>query len=350
MELGLNAQTGGLVFISHPATGPILETTRERASFVDVAYPVKSFLPLRLATRYSTARITKDENGITIVWDHLGPSRSNVPLPQGGVSAQITIRRAPDGRSVILACRIDNRTSAAVAQILFPDFSGLTPLEGADQTQLRLAREVIRPFTIPVRPRDAVGAAYYSEAGWRKYGPLGYGSLNALRWLDYGSWKGGLSVFEKKWGTEDWPDLFTYRSELNPSRLRLVWEHAAKRRIGMSGEAMPMEHPVLAPGGTWQSAEFWLTPHAGGWAKGIEVYRDYVKGVNRPRPIPSHVRDGTRIEMLMTPSAPALTRLTAAKCVRHREPAACEDQFPGPCETHWRLHRSCRSSSTAGRG
>ena len=83
-------------------------------------------------------------------------------------------------------------------------------------------------------------------------------------------------MFQKKWGTEDRPDIRTFRSELNPMSMRLAWER---------------KHTV-APGESWDSGEFWLTPHPGGWAKGIEVYRQYVKQVNPGRPLPNHVRDG----------------------------------------------------------
>jgi hypothetical protein len=298
LEIGLSQQTGSVVYLSYPATGVILDATRGPASILDVAYPVTGFLPLRLASRFSSAHITRQEGAVTITWDRLGPSRSNVALPPGKVSAQVTIRAAGDGRSVILTCRIENHSTAPVTQILFPDFFGLKPFDGVEQTRLRLARGVTYPFMVPIRKPNAVGGAYYSEVGWREYSPLGYYSENALRWLDYGSWRGGLSVFEKKWGTEDWPDVFTYRAERDPMSLRLAWAHAGKRRIGVSGDPMPMQQPVLAAGATWESAEFWLTSHPGGWAKGIEVFRQYVNQVNPPRPLPPHIRDGVGFQTI----------------------------------------------------
>ncbi|MFN0172887.1 MAG: hypothetical protein ACKV22_41440 [Bryobacteraceae bacterium] len=48
----------------------------------------------------------------------------------------------------------------------------------------------------------------------------------------------------------------------------------------------------IAPGETWESPESWLTPHEGGWAKGIEAYRQFVREVNPPREIPKHIREG----------------------------------------------------------
>lgn len=53
-----------------------------------------------------------------------------------------------------------------------------------------------------------------------------------------------------------------------------------------------LHRPMIQPGQPWESGEFWITPHQGGWAKGIEVYRDYVKQVRSEHRLPDHVRDG----------------------------------------------------------
>jgi len=97
-----------------------------------------------------------------------------------------------------------------------------------------------------------------------------------------------LSVFQKKWGTEDRPAVMTYRSERDPMKLRLAWEHEKS----------------VAPGESWESGEFWLTPHPGGWAKGIEVFRNYVHQVNPPRPLPRHVRDGLGFQSIWMMQSP----------------------------------------------
>jgi hypothetical protein len=80
----------------------------------------------------------------------------------------------------------------------------------------------------------------------------------------------------------------TYRSEQDPMNLRLAWEHQKS----------------VAAGDSWESGEFWLTPHLGGWAKGIEVFRNYVRQVNPPRALPDHVRDGLGYQNLWMIQAP----------------------------------------------
>jgi hypothetical protein len=134
---------------------------------------------------------------------------------------------------------------------------------------------VILPFSEPLRQPET--APFYAETHWKGYrGNHGYYGENAVRWLDFGGLKGGLSIFQKKWGTQDHPDVLTYRTENDPMHLRLTWQQKGP----------------INPGETWESGEFWLTPHPGGWAKGIEVYRDYVQQVNAPRTVPTHILNG----------------------------------------------------------
>lgn len=130
LELSVDRKNGSLVELGYPSTGTILRASPKAAGLLDVAYPVPAFLPMRLASRFSHARVLKDRDGLTIVYSHLGPSRSNIALPSGKVSATIVIRAAPDGKSVILSCRIENRSAVPIPQTLFPDLWGLRPFAG----------------------------------------------------------------------------------------------------------------------------------------------------------------------------------------------------------------------------
>ena len=272
LDISIDRETGSLLQLSSSSTGVILLSPPETAGLVDLAYPVESFTPMRLASRFSRAEVAREKNQVVIIWRGLGPSRSNPILPDGKVYAQVTIWAADDGRSTIMTCRVENKSTVSVPQILFPDLWGMKPLAGAEETHLRLARGVEQPFKEPIK----------KDRGWKVYSPAGYYGENALRWLDFGSLEGGLSIFQKKWASADFPELVTRRSELDPLSLRLAWEHKQ----------------TIEPGHPWESGEFWFTPHPGGWAKGIEVYRRYVAQVSPPRPLPTHVRDGLGFQTL----------------------------------------------------
>ncbi|MFB3902534.1 MAG: hypothetical protein ACE15E_03715 [Acidobacteriota bacterium] len=274
LTIGLDETTGNIVLLAYQPVGTLLQAESGNSGLVDVAYPLDNCPPMRLASSFSRAILRKDADGVNISWDQLGPSRSNFQLPAGSVRAEVKIRKAPDGRSIILSCRLENQSEAPVPQVIFPDLRGLLPFDGIQETALRLSRQEVRPFATPIRPADS--APFYINRGWKEYPPSGYYGPNPLRWLDFGSLKGGLSVFQKKWATPDAPTVRTHRVESQPMKMRLLWEHRTN----------------IEKGQTWQSGEFVFTPHRGGWAKGIETFREYVNQVNPPRQLPKHVRDG----------------------------------------------------------
>lgn len=273
LVIGIDERTGSVVSLDSSNTGRVLVTQPQAAGVLDVAYPVESFAAMRLASRFSRAQVTLGQNKVTIRWERLGASRGNLELPSGAVRAQVTIQAANDGRSIIWRCRIENDSGAAIPQVLFPDLWGLKPVAGVANTRLRMASGTVSPFEGPVNLGP--GVPYFSAWPWKEYPAGGYYQLNALRWLDFGGFDGGLSVFQKKWGTEDWPSVITHRTEGDPMSLRMAWEHKQE----------------IKPGQRWESGEFWFTPHAAGWAKGIEVYRDYVRQLNPPRAMPVHVTE-----------------------------------------------------------
>lgn len=280
LKLGLDRDSGVIVSLASDYTGVIVRTEAATAGLLDVAYPVKAFYPLRLASRYSHARVTVSDGEVKISYDSLGPSRDHLLAKPPDVSATVSLRAAPDHRSVILSCTIKNDSGLPIPQVLFPDLSGLRPFLGAQGTVLRFASGVIRPFAGPVLAPDS--APFYADKAWTTYENRGYYGINTLRWMDIGGYQAGLSVFEARWGTDYPPAVLTHRPESDPTELRLVWEHREE----------------IPPGQRWQSAEYWLTPHPGGWAKGIDVFRNYVAQANAGRALPTHVAEGLGFRML----------------------------------------------------
>jgi hypothetical protein len=318
LRIGVDGTTGSIVSLGSASTGTILEARPDAAGLLDLAYPTQSFAPMRLASRFSKAQITRGPKELTIEWRALGASRPNLPLPSGTVRARVTIRAAEDMRSVILSAHVENDSDAPVPQILFPDLWGLKPFAGTEDTHLRLARKTVRPFADPLgnplaaSPWYALGGDRASPMAWKEYPAGGYYNDNSLRWLDYGSWNGGLSVFQKKWGTFDWPNVLTHRTESDPMSLRLAWEH----------------RQTIAPHASWDSGEFWLTAHAGGWAKGIEPYRLYVRSVNPPRTLPVHVREDLGFQTIwMIQTAEADPKKAAFRFVDLPKVAADERRY-----------------------
>ncbi len=219
---------------------------------------------------------------MTITWQPLGGSRPFVLA--GTVSAVVKLRADPDGRSIGLRCTIDNKSPRAIPQVVFPDLHGLLPLPGPSDTQIRSGGMVYAPFRDIKRPEGGNFYAFPGESGEREasFKPS-YGGDMWMRWFDFGNLQGGLSCWQRFWGNaaDDLPGVSfcTFRTELDEfeNRLRIGWMHA----------------PRIPPGGTWESREYVWTPHEGGWARGIEPFRQWVqKSRKREFSLPDHVRNG----------------------------------------------------------
>ena len=158
-EFTLDTRTGSILRMTAPAVGTVLETTADAASLVDLAYPVEQFEPLRLASRFSSdAKITLSKGEIKIYWGRLGASRATF-APAGMVSATVVLRAAADGRSIVMTCRIENRSKRPVRQVLFPDLLGLVPTGAAKDTQFRTGacRTLSARAVLGLVPIGAVG-------------------------------------------------------------------------------------------------------------------------------------------------------------------------------------------------
>ncbi len=284
LDFVFDAQSGSILSMSYPATGTMLKTSRDSAGIVDLAFPVTEFEPLRLASRFSkNARITKSKGMVTIHWDELGASRSFVKY-NGKVSATVILKEEADGQSISMSCKIDNQSDRAVPQVVFPDFSGIVPFCGKEGTEFRTGGTAIKPFIDLVPAENDNFYAVNGSTRWFHYGFVLDGKNLVIKWMDIGGRKGGLSIFAKNWGTNSGYSEGVF--------LKLSETTGKLRYMNTLNIDIPQDS-------SWQSAEFILTPHQHGWAKGIIPYRNYAKQNVKPLyPLPHHVRDGLGYQTL----------------------------------------------------
>jgi len=273
LDICIDNQTGAVRRLAYPGVGVLLEADADEAGLVDAAYPMEGFEALRLAARHSGgARIESADDRVTIHIDRLGPSRPQFPS-QGDVSATIEMRADADGRSIVLTCELVNGSDRPLRQVIFPELRGLAPVAGPDQTILKTCGFGSAPFRELVVPEIDQWYAESSSTVEHKAG--GMFSTMWGRWADLGGLNGGLSVFPRRWRWDPQVPVFVQLRQAT-QRLRLLWAH-------------PVE---VKPGETWTSGEWVLTPHANGWAKGIEPYRAFVRDhAKRAFPVPRHIRE-----------------------------------------------------------
>lgn len=274
LEIVLDSETGAIRQLRYAGPGTLLDAEADEAGLVDVAYPLEAFEPLRLAARHSRgAVIEKGDDRVAIRIAALGPSRSNFSV-EGNVAATVTLRADPDRRSVVMSCEIENRSDRPLRQVVFPEFRGLMAIAGPDHTILKSCGFGLAPFRELILPEADQWYAVNSSMVEHKSG--GMFSTMWGRWLDLGGLKGGLSLFPRAWG---WDRRTTTVVQLRQAtgKLRLLNVHSSE----------------IAPGASWTSGEWVLAPHASGWAKGIEPYRQWVQAhAKRRYSMPKHIREG----------------------------------------------------------
>lgn len=282
LHFTIDKTTGSILNIYSAGIDTILSTTGQLAGIIDIAYPVREFQPLRLASRYSrNVQIESAADTVTIFWPELGASRP-IKLP-GRVSATVQFRVAPDKKSVIMTCSIRNESEQNIPQVLFPDLFGLLPVAGQERTVFRTATESILPFK-KLNPNPET-VAFYSTGmfhvgnGWLQYksGEYNIFSQKLVDWLDYGDIGHGFSLFAKRWVPEEpYGSIMMHLSETSGT-LRLLFSHTTD----------------IAPHTQWQSDEYWITPRQHGWAEGIKPFRQWVEqNFHRPHPVPEHIKNG----------------------------------------------------------
>ena len=241
---------------------------------MDAAYPRPEFEALRLGARYSSgATVEVKDDEVVVRIPAMAPSRPRLAV-DGEVSATVLFRADADGRSVILSCEIENKSPLPLRQVVFPELRGLLPVAGPDHTILKSCAFGSAPFRELVVPEADQWYAVNSSTVENKSGGM-FHSMWA-RWLDLGGLNGGFSVFPRRWG---WDPQTTLVAQLRQTgrRPRLLWVN-------------PID---VAPGETWSSGEWVLTPHRNGWAKGIEPYRNWVRRhVHRQYDMPKDIRQG----------------------------------------------------------
>jgi len=280
LHLVIDGNTGNILKMSYPGVGTILESKPDQAGMIDLAYPIQEFEVLRLASRYSQdALIQIYPDSVVIFWNKLGMSRSNFKV-DGKVTATVKLMAAPDGQSIIMTAKITNLSATDVRQVIFPDFQGMLPFAGENNTYFRTGNFANLPFIDLAKDETKESTPFMIDAAFYSAQYVGSGMMKnkdmIVRWMDLGGFSGGISLFPKRWGWDPQIPVRLRRSELDP-KLRM----------------MCLNDTLIKKDVTWQSGEWVLTPHQNGWAAGIVPYKAWIKqNYRRYYPIPKHVREG----------------------------------------------------------
>lgn len=225
LHLVVDGNTGSILKMSYPGVGTILESKSDQAGMIDLAYPIQEFEVLRLASRYSQdALVQIYPDSVVIFWNKLGMSRSNFKV-DGKVTATVKLVAAPDGQSVIMTAKVANLSGTDVRQVIFPDFQGMLPFAGENNTYFRTGNFANLPFIELAKDETKESTPFMIDAAFYSAQYVGSGMMKnkdmIVRWMDLGGLSGGISLFPKRWGWDPQVPVRLRRSELEP-KLRMM--------------------------------------------------------------------------------------------------------------------------------
>ena len=284
LTLTLAPDTGALLSMWGAHCGTLAQNGQ---GLIDIAWPVKyDYEILRAAPcgKHSKKPPAIQYDGTSLVISYaVLPLNTLVPpldVLEGGLSASITLSACEDGQSLSLRCRVTNHSPTAVRQILFPDFSGLLPVSGTEDTRFTGLRGYIRPFLSLADTGDARDQFYAAKPSLcgQFFAAGGYfdQSMRVGRWYDYGGLSGGFSLYCKHWGYG--PDNMEQMGQQDVAWVKLD-------NLANTVRIANVHDVALAQGETYTSPEYILTPHAGGWVHGIAPYKAWV-ALHKARAVP----------------------------------------------------------------
>jgi hypothetical protein len=278
-RLVFSRHNGALLSLTEPEGHRLLDTVPELGGLIDVACPLKKFGPFRLASRFSRGcEFESNASAVTVRYSRLGGSRDDVDWA-GRVSAGVTIGAHEDGRSLTFDAWVENHSPVLLPQILFPDFCGLLPLSGMERTWFRQGGVKMRPF-LELNGAANFGVNQFWRGTWWEFFEPGngwWGGTALGRWSHFGSQEAGLGIFETGWHPAPEHAVLLRVPEDEPRRARLCFTRELTKCQQLDGHIRTRPGEGAAPGKTWRSARFVVTPHAGSWPHGIATYRQHVR-------------------------------------------------------------------------
>ena len=281
----LDKATGALAELSFPGVGPLQKMGGKgrAAGLVDIAWPVHyEYETLRAnpcgGSHRRPPEIAYDGQSLILTYDQL-PQTFDTPeiedVLAGRLYARIELRAMADGRSVSMRCFVKNNSSAPVEQVVFPNFDALVPTDGKENTRITMMGGWINPYGF-IAPRglggqfnsqDIRGTGLLLDSTGCQTGPL------VGRWYDWGSFRGGFSLYHRRWG---WNPGKPDRMGMGDRVLLRYSEYADRVRVAT------VDNTPIPAGGEYDSGEFVMTAHTGPWLFGCESYRDWVREHRKP--------------------------------------------------------------------
>lgn len=330
-RVGVDLATGALRSARLEPDDRELISGAHDAGLLRLALPLPDYGSHYLETgTHGGPEVVREPDGLRLTYPRLGSAHH-----AASITVEIELRSAPEG--LVLRARVHNRGHLPVPQVAFPQVLGLTAsgqdpdarvslraspaghpprvaVTGSDETRLRLSRGTVWPLRqLAMRPDDAS----FLETPLQRY--YGYGAFEfSMKWLDYGDSRGGLTLYsrDRRYAAQG---LLLERPDRSRDEFALRWLH----------------FPTIAPGDTWDSGDYVVVLHEGGWHTGARAFQEFAAPAY-PYDAPQHIREALGIRSVWPAIRHAPVNFAIDELPRYAEELADPDLgLAELCVWHW---------------
>jgi hypothetical protein len=309
-RIGIDVATGALRSARLQPGATELVGAQEEAGLLRLALPLPGYGSHYLETGvHGEPEVVREPGVLRLSYPQLGSDHHTARI-----RVEIELRDRPEG--LVLRAQVHNDGDLPVPQVAFPQLLGLSAggqdpdarvslraspaghpprvaVTGSDETRLRLSRGTVWPLRqLAMRPDDAS----FLDTPLQRY--YGYGAFEfSMKWFDYGDSRGGLTVYSRdpRYTAQG---LLLERHDRARDEFALRWLH----------------FPTIAPGESWDSGDYVLVLHEGGWHAGARAFQEFA-ATAYPYDAPAHIREALGIRSVW----PA---------IRHAPPNFTIDELP----------------------
>lgn len=269
--------SGVLMEMSRDGVGSIMKIREGdlAVGMIDAAWPVSyEYETMRAypggASHKCAPDIEYDDSHITLTF-HALPQSFDAPEIEenlkGRVYARVEMKALEDGQSVSLRCVVKNNSHTPIKSIVFPNFDSLYPTGTRENARLTFMGGGLNPYTntatwgrVRQNTQTVRSGMELSSCGFQTGPYVG-------RWYDWGSHKGGYSLYRRHWGWDREDSEKMGRADPLYIKYDVQYDQV---RVGEVKEVN------IDFGEEYDSGEYVLTTHKGPWVFGAEPYKKWL--------------------------------------------------------------------------
>lgn len=211
----------------------------------------------------SQADFAQEEDG-----NVLGTFQNFIAADGKSLDITATVCYFLEGRKLKLSIQVENHSGFTISQVLFPMLSGF-----ADKGKTMRMYAPEQAFLTQDRIWDPFDTGNKNHKGWTRNNnrhDVRYPQLLSTAWLDYSDQAGGISIEQRSQAF----DICDFGVE------HLIRKDSSHAKSNLRSLQIALQSsPNIESGETWESPEFVIYVHEGGWHEAAASHREWLRTI-----------------------------------------------------------------------